>query len=252
MNCDVFIPIRLSNTRLPKKAMKLVDGKPIILYLIERIKKSKKIRNVIICTTTNESEFPLISLLEKNHIQYFCGDEKDILKRYLEASKKFGTDFIISVDGDDVYTDSIYVDKIVSIFEKDNPDYVDMVNFPFGIASVGIKVSALEKICKIKTTNNTETGYRLFFTENNIFDVFELKYADNTKFSKNLRLTLDYEEDLILAKKIFGELGNNFHLSDILKLFENSPELFKITENLDKKYKKHWDGNVADTSIRDI
>ena len=61
MNCDVFIPIRLSNTRLPKKAMKLVDGKPIILYLIERIKKSKKIRNVIICTTTNESEFPLIS-----------------------------------------------------------------------------------------------------------------------------------------------------------------------------------------------
>ena len=215
-------------------------------------KNQKKIRNVIICTTTNESEFPLISLLEKNHIQYFCGDEKDILNRYLEASKKFDTDFIISVDGDDVYTDPSYIDEIVSIFEKDNPDYVDMVNFPFGIASVGIKVSALEKICKIKTTNNTETGYRLFFTENNIFDVFELKYADNTKFSKNLRLTLDYEEDLILAKKIFGELGNNFHLSDILKLFENSPELLKITENLDKKYKKHWDGNVADTSIRDI
>ena len=47
-------------------------------------------------------------------------------------------------------------------------------------------------------------------------------------------------------------LGNDFHLSDILKLFENSPDLLKITENLEKKYKEHWDGNVADTSIRDI
>ena len=42
-NYDVFIPVRLSNTRLPNKAMKLVDEKPIILYLIERLQKSKKI-----------------------------------------------------------------------------------------------------------------------------------------------------------------------------------------------------------------
>jgi spore coat polysaccharide biosynthesis protein SpsF (cytidylyltransferase family) len=251
-NFDVFIPVRLSNTRLPNKALKLVDGKPIILYLIERVKKSKKIRNVIVCTTTNESESPLVSLLEKNNISVFRGDEKDILNRYLEASKKFDTDFIISVDGDDVYTDPSYIDEIVSIFEKDNPDYVDMVNFPFGIASVGIKVSALEKICKIKTTDNTETGYRLFFTENNIFNIFELKFSDDLQYPKNLRLTLDYEEDLVLAKKILDMLGNDFHLSDILKLFENSPDLLKITENLEKKYKEHWDGNVADTSIRDI
>mgnify|MGYP006141706801 CR=1 FL=1 len=251
-NFDVFIPVRLSNTRLPNKALKLVDGKPIILYLIERVKKSKKIRNVIVCTTTNESESPLVSLLEKNNISVFRGDEKDILNRYLQASKKFDTDFIISVDGDDVYTDPSYIDEIVSIFEKDNPDYVDMVNFPFGIASVGIKVSALEKICKIKTTDNTETGYRLFFTENKIFNIFELKFSDDLQYPKNLRLTLDYEEDLVLAKKILDMLGNDFHLFDILQLFQNSPDLLKITENLEKKYKEHWDGNVADTSIRDI
>ena len=251
-NFDVFIPVRLSNTRLPNKAMKLVDEKPIILYLIERLQKSSKVRNVVVCTTTNESDEPLISLLEKMKILVFRGNEKDILMRYLDASKKFDTDFVISVDGDDIYTDPSYVDKIISIFEKNNYDYVDMVKFPFGIASVGIKVSSLEKICKLKNTDDTETGYRLFFTENKIFKIYELKPPDNFLFPKNLRLTLDYEEDLLLAKKIFKELGNDFHLSDILQLFKNSPDLLKITENLEKKYKEHWDSNVTDTSIRDI
>ena len=251
-NFDVFIPVRLSNTRLPNKAMKLVDEKPILLYLIERLQKSNKVRNVVVCTTTNESEEPLVSLLEKMNILVFRGNEKDILIRYLDASKKFNTDFIISVDGDDIYTDPSYVDEIISIFEKNDYDYVDMVGFPFGIASVGIKVSSLEKICKLKNTDDTETGYRLFFTENKIFKIYELKPPDNFSFPKNLRLTLDYEEDLVLAKKIFKELGNDFHLSDILQLFQNSPDLLKITENLEKKYKEHWDSNVTDTSIRDI
>lgn len=251
-NYDVFIPVRLSNTRLPNKAMKLIDDKPIILHLIKRLQKSKKIRNVIVCTTTNESEEPLVSLLEKMNILVFRGNEKDILARYLDASRKFNSDYIISVDGDDIYTDPSYVDEIISIFEKNDYDYVDMLGFPFGIASVGIKVSSLEKICKLKKSDNTETGYRLFFTENKIFNIYELKPPNDFSFPKNIRLTLDYEEDLILAKKIFKKLGNDFHLSDILELFKNSPDLLKITDDLEKKYKEHWNSNVADTSIRDI
>ena len=251
-NYDIFIPVRLSNTRLPSKAMKLVDDKPIILYLIERVLKSKKIRNVIVCTTTNESDDPLVTLLEKMNILVFRGDEKDILTRYLDASKKFDTDYIISIDGDDIYTDPNYVDEIISIFEKTDCDYVDMIGFPFGIASVGIKVTALEKICKLKTSDNTETGYRLFFTENKIFNVYELKPSKDFSFPKNIRLTLDYKEDLDLASKIFHELGNDFHLEDIIGLFKKNPELLQLTNNLEERYKQHWDKNVAKTHLKDI
>ena len=141
---------------------------------------------------------------------------------------------------------------MVSIYEKTNYDYIDMVEFPFGIASVGIKTSALEKICKLKQTENTDTGYRLFFTENNIFNVYQLKPKNEIIFPKNLRLTLDYEEDLILAKEIFNNLGNNFHLDNILELFTKKPDLLKITDNLEEKYKVHWDKNLADTSIKNM
>ncbi|RZD48489.1 MAG: acylneuraminate cytidylyltransferase [Thaumarchaeota archaeon] len=252
MNCDVFIPIRLSNTRLPQKAMKLVNGKPIITYLIERLLFTKKIRNIIICTTTMESDDPLVNLLEKFNVKIFRGNENDILIRYLDAARKFETDFIVSVDGDDVYTDIDYVDEIVSIYQKTNYDYIDMIEFPFGIASVGIKTSALEKICKLKQTENTDTGYRLFFTENDIFNVYQLKPKKEIVFPRNLRLTLDYEEDLALAKEIFKNLGNDFHLQDILELFTKNPKLLKITSNLEEKYKEHWNKNLADTSIKNI
>jgi len=251
-NFDIFIPVRLNNTRLPQKAMRPINGKPIIKYLIERLQSTKKIRNIVVCTTTSASDNPLVEYLEKEEILVFRGSEKDILARYLDTARNFNTDYIVSVDGDDVYTDPSYVDMIVTEFKKTNADYIDMIGFPFGIASVGIKTSALEKICQLKKTDNTETGYRLFFTQNSLFKVRNLNLSSHIKFPKNLRLTLDYEEDFILAQKIFNAIGNNFNLEKLLKLFEDNPELLKITDNLEMKYKEHWNKNLADTSIRDI
>jgi spore coat polysaccharide biosynthesis protein SpsF len=252
MNYDVFIPIRLSNTRLPKKALKEIDGIPVVQYLIDRIKKSKKIRNVIVCTTKNEKDNELVEFLEKNNYMFYRGNENDILERYLDTAKNFNTDFIISVDGDDIYSDPSYVDKMILEYEKTNADYIDMVDFPFGIASVGIKKDALVKICKLKKTNNTETGYRLFFHNEEIFKIHKMKPENTIKFPKELRLTLDYPEDLNLAKKVISNLGNNFNLKDIIRLFEKNPQFLQITNNLEERYKQHWDQNVADTQLKDI
>ena len=252
MNYDIFIPIRLSSTRLPKKHLKIIKDKPIILHLIKRLTNAKKIRNIVICTTDQKVDDPLVEILKGLNVKIFRGSEKDILNRYLEAAKKFETDFIINADGDDIYADPDYVDEIVSIFERDNCDYVDMIGFPFGMASVGIKFTALEKVCKYKQTEDTSTGYRLFFTKNKIFNVSQLKLEKGIIFPKNLRLTLDYEEDLLLAKEIYNELGTNFRLSHILELFSKKPELLEITNELDLKYKKHWDKNLTDVSIKNI
>ncbi len=252
MNADIFVLVRLSNTRLPGKAMKMIDGKPVLKYLIDRLQSTKKIRNIVVCTTASESDDILVDYLKNENIMYFRGPEKDVLVRLLDAATKFNTDLLVCVDGDDIYTDPNYVDEIISIYEKNNHDYIDMVEFPFGIASVGIKKSALETICKLKKTSDTDTGYRLFFTQNNIFNVYHLRPKKDISFPINMRLTLDYEEDLILAKEIFKKLGNRFQLDDILELFRKEPQLLKITDNLGEKYKEHWNKNLANTSITDI
>ncbi len=249
MNCDVLIPVRTGNIRLPGKALKQIDDKEVILYLIERLKTCKNIRKVIVCTTTSPSDNFLSELLTKKKIDFFRGSEKDILDRFNLASKKFQTDFIINVDGDDIYTDPMYIDKMAKHFENTNADYIDMIRFPFGFRSVGFSKNALSKICELKDTDDTETGYRDYFTTVDIFKISNIYYS-NIEFPKNIRLSLDYEEDLKLAKIIFNKLGNNFHLSDILQLFKSNPELLKITADLDSKWEQHYKNNLTNFSLK--
>jgi len=252
MNCDIFIPVRSLSTRLPNKAMLTINDKPIIKYLIERLKEAKSIRNIVVCTTKHESDNDLVRFLEKENITVFRGSEKDILVRFLDAAKKFHTDFIVSVDGDDIYSDPQYVDQMVREFQKTGADYMQVLGVPVGFTPFGIKTSALEKICNLKKTDNTETGYARFFTETNLFNIKNLNPKLKIKFPTNLRLSLDYQEDFDLAKVIFKTLGNNFHLEDVLKLLKKNSELLYKINNLESKWNEHWNNNLAELSTKDM
>lgn len=246
----LFIPVRLGSTRLPKKQMKTIKGKPILKYLVERLRHAKKISDIIICTTTNRTDDPLVNYLKSENIKFFRGNEHDLLVRFRDASKQFRTDLIIVVDGDDIYTDPLYVDKVVEKFEKTNADYICGIGFPHGFVPIGIKRKALEKICKLKVSNNTETGYREFFTETNLFDCKYIEPKKSLKFPNNLRLTLDYKEDFLFAKEIFSQLENNFHLKDILELLEKTPNLLKLIDGVDEKWNKYFETNFTDLSLK--
>lgn len=257
MNVDIFIPARLNSTRLPKKQLEKINGIPSIEHLVNRLKNSKKIRKIIVCTTNNQSDDMLVDFLKEEKILYFRGDEKDILKRFFDATKEFSTDIIIDVEGDKIYTDPVYVDKIISIMENSDYDFVEggvLNDEPLhgihGLVPAGIRTSALKKICKLKTTNNTETGYKEFFRNKKNFRNKIIYSESKLKFPKNLRLTLDYPEDLELCKQIFAELGNDFHEEDIIKLFDEKPDLLKITEPLIKKWDEYYEKNITDYSLK--
>lgn len=249
MNCDVFIPVRLSSKRLPEKSLKIVSGKPILQHLVERLSSCSNIRHIIVCTTNRSNDDKLVHFLDSQNIKYFRGDDQDLLSRLNDTAKQYETDFIVSVDGDDIYTDPLLVDKIVAQSEKTHADFINMIDFPFGMISVGFTALALDKICTLKKTQNTGTGYRLFFSDTNVLSVHNIQFSKTRKFDKNIRLTLDYEEDLTLAKKIFEQLGNDFHLDDILDLFGKYPSLLKITSGLNSRWKEHWNNNVTDLSL---
>lgn len=259
MNCDVFIPVRLASTRLPQKHLKEITGKPAILRLIERLKNAKNIRKIIVCMTDQKSDDPLEALLKKEAITYFRGNEKDILQRMLDAANEFDTDLILDVEGDKIYTDPEYIDEVVVQMQQHDLDFVtagiaetepDFSNqFIHGLIPAGISRRSLEKICKLKKSNNTETGYKEFFT---LPGICKTKYVtiNNSESRKHIRLTLDYEEDLVLANKIYRKLGPHFNTSDIIRLLEKNPNLFEITESLSQKWKHNYDTTKTDYSLK--
>jgi spore coat polysaccharide biosynthesis protein SpsF (cytidylyltransferase family) len=250
MNTDIFILARSTSHRLPAKHLEKINEKTVIENLVNRIRKSKKIRNVVVCTTNLSSDDMFVKFLKEKKIEYFRGSDKDILKRLLDAAKYYKTDIIIDVSGDKIYTDVNYVDKVSKILQNEDIDFVhgnDSKNefnpsslFVHGIVPGGFKTSALEYICSIKKVNNTEDGYTEFFTKN---DTIKKKYIIpdiDFKFTDKIKLDLDYPEDLLLARKIFQDLGNDFHMNDILKLFSMKPELIKETNKILDKWKKNY------------
>ena len=248
MNIDIFVLARLGSSRLPKKHFKKIGDELVIDHLIHRIKKAKKIRKIVVCTTQLESDNELVNYLKKKNIEVFRGSNKDVIKRIRDAAEFHNTDVIIDVEGDKIYTDSEYIDIIADKFEKSQIEYVtgndSLTKFNpshgiHGIIPAGFHVSAIEKMYKLKNIDSTETGYREIFLR----DEFNVEYIipkDINRFPKEIRLFLDYQEDLDMARKVFEQIGNDFDLNSLLELFEKKSELMKIIEPVIELWKKNY------------
>jgi spore coat polysaccharide biosynthesis protein SpsF len=250
MNIDIFILARSASNRLPCKHLREINGKPIIENLVNRMKTSEYIRKVIVCTTDLPSDDKLVNFLDKKNIEYFRGSDKDILKRLLDAAKHHNSDIVIDVSGDKIYTDIDYVEQVSKILQEDEVEFVRGNNsksifdpedhFVHGIIPGGFKVKTLEKICKGKKSKNTEDGYTEFFTSSDTIKKFYIIPKVDFNITKKIKLELDYEEDLDLAKKLFRTLKNDFHMNDILEIFSKNPDLIKITEPIINKWASNY------------
>jgi len=240
MKFAVVITARLKSSRLPKKALLEIKGKKLIEHLIDRMKLAKLPDMIVLTTSTRPDDAILTKIAEKNGIKAFRGSEADKLKRYLAASKKFGFDYMIDVSADNIFSDPCFVDKIIEEFRRDDPDVVFCRELPLGVSPTGLKMSAVEKVCQMKDEEDTEV-YGPYFLNSNIFDVRYLEAKPPLR-RPDIRLTIDYQEDLDLARKIFEELGetkNTFSLKRTIALFEKKPELLEINRDAQRRYEEN-------------
>ena len=94
-----IVQARVNSTRLPSKVLLPINGIPLIELLLNRVGKSKLINKVILATSKNSINDPLIKISQKLGYNFFKGDEKDDLSRYLSISKKYGAKIIVRITG---------------------------------------------------------------------------------------------------------------------------------------------------------
>ncbi len=59
------IEARMTSSRLPGKVLMDFCGKPNLQHIVERLKRSKYIDEVVVATTTNKEDDPIIELCKK-------------------------------------------------------------------------------------------------------------------------------------------------------------------------------------------
>jgi spore coat polysaccharide biosynthesis protein SpsF len=241
MKIDVIIQARMGSTRLPGKVLKDLKGKPIIWHVIERVKQSKLIDDVIIATTTSKQDNQIVEFCVDNNIKYYRGSEENVLERYYETAKHFDSDIVLRVTSDCPLIDPKVIDDILEFYLKNNYDLVtnagmDLANrtFPRGLDIEIFSIEILEKAYV-----NAKKKYELEHVSPYIYEnKFDIYYFKNQQDYSKYRLTLDTIEDYKLIEKIYDELydsSHNFYMEDIIELLISKPKLYLINNKIKQK-----------------
>mgnify|MGYP003143661705 FL=1 len=224
-----FITVRTGSSRLPNKSTKQISGKATIEYLINNIKNSSATDNIILCTTTEDRDDVLCEIAADNDIRFFRGPTDDKLLRWHQACEAYDIDFFVNVDGDDILFDVELGDLCFRQMENSDADFIDgrgLYNDVYGISR-----NAIEVAVKHKTTTDTEF-VKTFF--DNVSEYIKFEKINNIplKFTKkDVRLTLDYQEDFDFFETVFKKLqsqNKDITYSNAMALLEEQPELKKI------------------------
>ena len=212
------------------------DNENIIFdYLINQLKHSKLIEKIIIATTKNKEDDIIVEFAKKNQIEFFRGNENDVLDRYYECAKNFSSDNILRVTSDNPLIDPTVVDDLIMNYQKISCDYAStnlIRTYPYGIDAEIFSFSTLEKTWKNATLPSEREHVSPYMKKNsNIFKQFNLKNKIKVPL---VRLTIDRKEDLELFRIIISKISERpILMDDILKLYNNESELFEINSYID-------------------
>lgn len=243
MGCFVFVPVRTESSRLPKKALLPIKKVPLILNFINRLKKHQFLEKIVVCTTELQSDDELVTLLEQNQIDVFRGSNVDILDRLHSAAIKYDCDFFVVAEGDDFFCDINFIKLTCQKLESTDVDFVYWNNAPFGSTPLGIKTERLGELIKKKKKKNTETGWGKFIVESGLFRVEIMSPASKRLQRPDIRLSIDYREDLELAEEILEIIPHDFSLDDVIDVIDKNPYLLKINEGVKQKYIDNFEKN---------
>jgi len=237
----IIVQARMGSTRLPGKIFMKIDEKYRVLdLLIERLKISKLVNKIIIATTPDKKNSAIVEVAKNYNILYFIGSEENVLERYYKAAKTFNLDIIVRITSDCPFVDPKILDDMIIFYRNNNYDYImnlDTVsNYPAGFDIEIFSFKTLEKVFHLSKTYFEKEHVTIIIQRHpDDFSIFH--YNDNTlKVFKDLRLTIDYEEDLIMVREVYKRLKEkgkliDFTIEDVIEIVEENPELMNINKH---------------------
>ncbi|MEW9093551.1 MAG: glycosyltransferase family protein [Clostridiaceae bacterium] len=253
-----IVQARMGSERLPGKVVKKMVDKPMIIYTLERLSKSKYIDEIILATSKKESEEPLINIVKGADFHAFRGNENNVLKRYKEASEEYYGDIIVRVTGDCPLIDPVIVDNAITYFKMNDFDYVrlDVPNsFIRGFDVEVFSKKALDKAfqhindLENKITNSLGRAIKkekyspIMYREHvtlymyNHPEKFKIGHVKGDSFyNKNYRLCVDTIEDFNLVKHIYEHFNNTFVTSkEVVEFLDSNPKIASINSEVGQR-----------------
>lgn len=230
----------MTSSRLPGKVLMEAKGIPFLEILIRRLKKVLKIDQIVIATTTNKDDDPIVKLANDLNVGYFRGSEEDVLSRVLRAAKKYKADIIVEITGDCPLIDPEIVSGVIELYLGNECDYasnVEPATFPNGMDTQVFSVDTLALADAEGETSEDREHVSWFIRRHpERFKMINL-FAPSDQHWPELGLTLDERSDYLLLKDIFQHFYPDIYFScaQIVKYLRDNPVLLNMNKDVKRK-----------------
>lgn len=224
-----ILQARMSSRRLPGKVLREINGKPMIYWQLQRIYRAKNVDKVIVATSTDTTDDPLVDFLISEEALYVRGSLDNVKERFDNVITQFPAESFIRLTGDCPLVMPSLIDDLVDAFHEAGVDYLSNTikpTFPDGLDIEVVKTEAFRKLdnASLSKAEIEHVTYGLYSRTGQ----FTTKNFVNSQDLSNLRWTVDYQEDLQFVRDVFSYFTgreDSFNLIELLDYLGNNREL---------------------------
>lgn len=242
MKIVASIEARMGSSRLPGKVLMDVGGKPALARLVDRLRECRRLDDIILATSTDPRDDVLEQWARAYGLAVHRGSEDDVLQRVVESHAAAGSDIVVEVTGDCPLLDHEVIDLGIETFLENDCDVVTNARVPSYPQGADVQVFRTDALAKVAATIDDpavrEHVSLYFYEQPELYRVIHLVAPTSIQLP-DLRLQLDYPEDLEFVRRVYERLepihGGTFTTARIVELLANEPELAAINAHCVEK-----------------
>jgi spore coat polysaccharide biosynthesis protein SpsF len=205
----IIVAARTSSSRLPGKALLPLQGLPMIVFLLRRLRRAKS-GKVVVATTTLAADDRLAEIVAAEGISVFRGSEADVVERYVGAARQFGFDVVARVTADCPFVDAELTDWCLArTAEFDNYDLATTKGrFPVGLDVEIYRAERMAALDKSGRLNVAEREHLTLHLYNNSDEFAVRRIAPPDGWAVTDRhFTVDTQADYDDARTLVEKFG---------------------------------------------
>jgi spore coat polysaccharide biosynthesis protein SpsF (cytidylyltransferase family) len=231
IEATAFIQARCSSSRFPHKVLAPLGGTTLIEFMVARARRARRIGQVVVVTSTEPSDDPLVEVLERADIPYHRGSLQDVLGRFVSASQQFPAAAYVRLTGDCPLVDPQLVDAVVAGLEDNGAQYasnVDPPTFPDGMDVECFLADTLAWTHRV-AQQDPDREHVTLWMRSAAAGLRRWNLRAPCDMSA-IRLTVDHPDDLRVVRHVADRLASPVEadMYDCLRILGAMPELLTI------------------------
>ena len=229
-----LLQARMSSSRLPGKVLAPLLGRPMIARHLERLARATRLDRIVVVTSTDPGDDPLVALCRELGVECFRGSLDDVLDRFHAALAGLGADHCVRLTADCPLADPALIDALIDFHLAGAYEYssnCERRTYPDGLDVEIVRVDVLDRAWR-EARERTDREHVTTYIRRQP-GVFRIGGMVNDEDLGALRWTVDDPDDLEFVRRVYAELypaDPAFGWRDVLALVRSRPEIAGINE----------------------